>query len=345
MPSAVGQRWHALWLLNLGWTATHVAEALERDAHTVGVWLADFRRAGPASLLFEQSGGPPPALNQEQRAALKAAVQAPPAAARLEVANWNWKAVREFVERHVGIQLRRSSCRTSLHRLSFVLKRPKKRLVKADEAKREAFVRQYVPLQREATAKIFFVDEAHFYADVDLHAKWVPKREPALVDSTSPRWGEKASYYSAVCPETGEVEDMPLDGNSSSQTSVAFLTHLCAKHPEPLFIIWDNGPAHGGDPLRAYLHTLNLRMRLVRLPSYRPDDNADEAMWRWIREEVTANTCFGIKAKVREKVDHFFSGVATRAEEVKQRCRTALLASAGALAESPLTCNVGPIAV
>jgi len=54
------ERWHALWLLDLGWTAARVAEALERDPHTVGVWLADFRRAGPASLLFEQSGGPPP---------------------------------------------------------------------------------------------------------------------------------------------------------------------------------------------------------------------------------------------------------------------------------------------
>ena len=32
------------------------------------------------------------------------------------------------------------------------------------------------------------------------------KGEPALVDSTSPHWGEKASYYSAVCLETGEVE-------------------------------------------------------------------------------------------------------------------------------------------
>ena len=43
-----------------------------------------------------------------------------------------------------------------------------------------------------------------------LRGKWVLKGEPALVDSTSPRWGEKASYYSAVCLETGEVEWMEL---------------------------------------------------------------------------------------------------------------------------------------
>ena len=52
------------------------------------------------------------------------------------------------------------------------------------------------------------------------------KGEPALVDSTSPRYGERASYYSAVCLETGEVEWMELEGNSNSGTSAAFLNQL-----------------------------------------------------------------------------------------------------------------------
>ena len=34
----------------------------------------------------------------------------------------------------------------------------------------------------------------------------------ALLDSSSPRYGEKASYYSAVCLETGEVEWMEPEG-------------------------------------------------------------------------------------------------------------------------------------
>src|SRR3954463_4075038 len=54
------ERWHALWLLAQGWPASKVAEVLERDAHTIGGWLAAFERDGPAALAFEQSGGPPP---------------------------------------------------------------------------------------------------------------------------------------------------------------------------------------------------------------------------------------------------------------------------------------------
>ena len=86
---------------------------------------------------------------------------------------------------------------------------------------------EYAALMEEARrsgAKIFFADEAHFRADAELRGKWVLKGKPALVDSTSPRYGEKASYYSAVCLETGEVEWMELEG--------------------PLRVIWDNAPAH-----------------------------------------------------------------------------------------------------
>ena len=54
------ERWHALWLLGQGWSANKVAEVLERDAHTIGGWLAAFERDGPAALAFEQTGGAPP---------------------------------------------------------------------------------------------------------------------------------------------------------------------------------------------------------------------------------------------------------------------------------------------
>src|SRR5436305_15125662 len=54
------ERWHALWLLAEGWSAAQVAEALERDPHTIGEWLATFRQAGPPGLSFEHTGGSHP---------------------------------------------------------------------------------------------------------------------------------------------------------------------------------------------------------------------------------------------------------------------------------------------
>lgn len=266
---------------------------------------------------------------------MKAALQQAPRDVGIDLGDWNWKVVQQFIGERFGRTLGRSGCLKYLHRLGFVLKRPKKRLLKANPERRAMFVREYALLRAVAAttgAKIFFADEAHFYADVDLRGKWVLKGEPALVGSTSPRYGEKASYYSAVCLETGEVEAMELDGNSCAETSVAFLRQVRANHTEPLIIIWDNGPAHGGDAMRAYLTIPNLGLRLVRLPAYSPDFNPDEAIWGWIREEVTANTCFATKANVQQHVGHFFRDIARRTDEVKRRCRRTLQTQADALA-------------
>ena len=68
-----------------GWTAAATAEALERDPHTIGRWASAFGEGGPAALIFEQTGGSPPPLAQQEE--LKGAVQQSPAAAGIELAN------------------------------------------------------------------------------------------------------------------------------------------------------------------------------------------------------------------------------------------------------------------
>ena len=71
-----------------------------------------------------------------------------PAEAGIELANWNWKMVHRFVRERWSVSLSRGSCLNYLHRLGFAFKRPKKRLVKADEQKREAFVGVRRPVGR-----------------------------------------------------------------------------------------------------------------------------------------------------------------------------------------------------
>ena len=102
------ERWHALWLLSQGWTASAAAQALEWDPHTIGRWLSAFSEGGARALIFEQTGVAP-ALSEAQQAELRAAVQEPPPAAGIGMANWKWKVVHQFVARRYGIGLSRNS--------------------------------------------------------------------------------------------------------------------------------------------------------------------------------------------------------------------------------------------
>ena len=76
--------------------------------------------------------------------------------------------------------------------------------------------------------------------------------------------------------------------------------------------------------MREFLRAPGLGMRLVNLPGYSPDFNADEAIWGWLREAATGNLCLGTKSRVRERVGNFLTALASRKDEVKRRCRTVL---------------------
>ena len=186
---------------------------------------------------------------------LRASVKEPPARSGIGLANWNWKVVHRFVSERFGVSLNRSSCLNYLHRLGL----PSSAQEAAAQGGRSQTrglrggIRRPVGRGGRTGGKIFFADEAHFRVDAELRGKWVLRGEPALVDSTSPRRGEKASYYSAVCLETGEAEWMELEGNSNAGTSVAFLTQLRERHSGALKVIWDNAPAHRGEAVREYL--------------------------------------------------------------------------------------------
>lgn len=262
---------------------------------------------------------------------MSTALDAPPLAAGIAAATWSWKGVRAWADRQCAKALSPRSCLRYLHRLGFVWKRPKRLLVKADPAQRAAFVDQYRTLIEAAVARgarIFFVDEAHFRADGDLRGLWVRRGTEALIPSTSPRLGEKVTYYAGVCLETGDVCVVQVEGTCTAKTSVAFLQALREDYTGELIVIWDNAPGHHGPTLREYLATPDLGLQLIALPAYSPDFNAAEELWKWTREEVTANTCFGTATNVAAALWQFFLGLNDRLGEVTQRCRSELQTTA-----------------
>ena len=191
-------------LLSQGWTASATAEALEREPHTLALRQAQvgrrLRRGRAQSPDIRTDRWFPPTL---ARGAAGGVERGGATTARY-IGHRTGQLVPSTGSgrRRLGVGLSRSSCLNYLHRLGFTFKRPKKRLVKMNEAKRETFVAEYAAQKEDAQrtgAKVFFADEAHFRADTELRGKWVLKGEPALVDSTSPRYGEKASYYLTVC--------------------------------------------------------------------------------------------------------------------------------------------------
>ena len=59
------ERWHALWLLCRGMTASASAQALGRDAHTIGRWATAFSEGGSGG--FDLRADSPPSSARNSR--------------------------------------------------------------------------------------------------------------------------------------------------------------------------------------------------------------------------------------------------------------------------------------
>jgi len=69
---------------------------------------------------------------------------------------------------------------------------------------------------------------------------------------------------------------------------VRFLRDLLRHLRGRVIAVWDNGPMHKGDPIRAFL-ARNRRLQIEWLPPYAPELNPVEALWNHIKYGQLAN--------------------------------------------------------
>ena len=113
------------------------------EPHTMETGWTTFAEAGPKVWSLSRLGVPPRLEPRSTEPTEVCGAKSAWRGGQIELSNWNWKVVRQFLKQSFDLGLSRSSCLNYLHRLGFVLKRPKKRLLKAKDEERKAFVLQY----------------------------------------------------------------------------------------------------------------------------------------------------------------------------------------------------------
>ena len=70
-----------------------------------------------------------------------------------------------------------------------------------------------------------------------------------------------------------------------------------------MIVLWDGAPYHRAAVVREAASALNIR--LVLLPGYSPDLMPVEALWRWLREDVTYHHCHASAEDLTRRVADF----------------------------------------
>ncbi len=161
---------------------------------------------------------------------------------------------------------------------------------------------------------VLFEDEADLALLPHAGSSWQLADRPASI----PTPGRNRS--------TGLFGSLGLGGElviteSARKTAVAFIQHLDAvvtRHPErEVAVIMDNVGIHHAKATVAWLDDHPQVHRLV-LPRYRPNDNAQERVWSWLRTDVCRNRAFPDLASKLAAALAFFANLEEAA--IRTRC-------------------------
>jgi transposase len=200
----------------------------------------------------------------------------------------------------------RETIRAVLHRLKLSWKKAKKLLGRADPERRQAFIEQLQGVldgaQRDQHL-VVYVDEAHIHLDADLGYGWAERGERVWVASSSPGLSARVSFYGLYLSNEGQVRLWPFPRANGDHT-IAVLRRLRAAFPdEALIVLWDGAPYHRAKAVQEAATTLGIE--LMPLPGYSPDLMPVEALWRWLREDVTYHHCHASAEDLTRRVADF----------------------------------------
>jgi len=197
-----------------------------------------------------------------------------------------------WVRERFGLVCCRETIRTALHRLELSWKKAKKLLGRADPERRQAFIerlRDVLAGSQRDQHVVVYVDEAHIHQDADLGYGWGERGQRLWVASTSPGLSARVSFYGLYLYNEGQVRLWPYLRANGCHT-IDVLRRLRAEVPErKLILLWDGAPYHRAQAVREVASTLGIE--LMPLPGYSPDLMPVEALWRWLREDVTYHHC------------------------------------------------------
>lgn len=142
---------------------------------------------------------------------------------------------------------------------------------------------------KDPDVQLWCEDEVHFQRHSTLTRMWASQGQQPNVVSASTR--QKVSFFGAVNPKTGCLLTQQAS-TFNGGTFGHFVRYLLENTNGKLYLILDNAPWHRARDLKEFFHKNRDRLERIYLPSYSPELNPAERVWRISRRQVTHNRYF-----------------------------------------------------
>jgi transposase len=281
-------------------------------------WQSAFLLHGLESLRYRHSGGRRPKLTPKQKQRLVEFLEAGPLVMGCETACWDAVLIRVLIWREFGVLYNRQYVCTLLRNLGFSFQKARFVSDHLDTAKRLAWLEQQWPTIVRAAKRrqglILFEDEASFAQWGSLSYTWARRGQQPEVPTSGKRKGYKV--FGAIEYFSGRLFSQGIEGRFNSESYQAFLQMILAQTTQHLFLIHDGARYHTSASTQAFLAAHSERITEHPLPSYSPDYNPIEYLWRKTKKRATHNKYFKEFAAVVVSVDKALAYFAAHPEMV-----------------------------
>ncbi|MCA1696456.1 MAG: IS630 family transposase [Actinobacteria bacterium] len=264
-----------------------VAESLGLRRSTVYSWVKTYKEHGAQALLAKPIPGRPSKLSDEQvRAVYTILLGKDPRQLQFDFALWTRWMVRDLIKRMYDVELTEQSVGRMLRRLGMSPQRPLVRAYEQDpEAVRRWKTETYPAIREQAVqvgATIYFGDEAGIRSDYHTGTTWAPVGRTPVVRSTGKR--HSVNMLSAVTAQGG-LHFMLHEESVDSSVFIEFCRRLLHDDGGTVFLIVDNHSTHLSNETRAFVASTDGQLRLFFLPTYSPELNPDEWVWKNVKHD------------------------------------------------------------
>lgn len=300
---------NAVLLLGTGWSIDEVIAALFLDDETVRTYVNKYKEDGIKCLLDTNYKGSKPKLSDDQINKLCE-----------ELDNNIYLTTKEiclFVKLKFQIEYTESGMADLLRRLDYVYKKPKLVPSNPDEEAKEIFLEQYLDFMKnkKENEAVFFVDAVHPTHNSMPAYGWMRKGKDTELKSNSGR--SRLNIHGAMNAETFETTVILSEENVNGDSTIALLSSLEQLYPfaVAIYIILDNAKYHFSLPVQQYLK--KSRIKLVFLPSYTPEFNLIERLWKVFKKNVLYNKFYETFDEFKKSCLGFFKNQAMHFDEIQ----------------------------
>jgi transposase len=192
---------------------------------------------------------------------------------------WTRAAVRQLIERELGIAVSLTTVGRYLKAWGLSPQRPVRRAYERNDAAIAAWLQERYPaIARKAKgerAVIYWGDEMGLRSDHVVGRSYAPTGETPVVRATGQRFG--CSMISAIT-NRGALAFMVFQGKFDAHGFVGFLKRLLKQAAGRLYLIVDGHPVHRSAVAKRFVASTAKRLRLIILPGYCPELNPDELL-------------------------------------------------------------------